>query len=214
MKKNKTEMLKNEILKYSKQNIENIVTLAPRMGDNRDDSDDFFCKYGYSWDYVFVLPVPGTVKKESNLLTGKTNIETISLYNIDEIDKDKEKVKVKNIEIYRDRRDYDGEKEKEGEKSEMIHDISPMKNIEIHLSKDRNGLFLFENPMKGHLSGQRDGFGVIDVSARTVLYCTVLYCTVLYCTVLYCTVLYCTVLYCIMTRFLITSRLCVVSRTS
>ena len=172
MKKNKTEMLKNEILKYSRQNIKNKVTLAPRNGDNRDDSDDFFCKYGYSWDYVFVLPVPGTVKKENNLLTGKTNIETISLYNIDKIDK----VKEKNIEKYRDRGNYDAEKDKENErgKSEIINDLSPVKNIQLHQTKDRNGLFLFENPMKGHSSGQRDGFGVIDVSARTALYCAIL----------------------------------------
>ena len=172
MKKNKTEMLKNEILKYSRQNIKNKVTLAPRNGDNRDDSDDFFCKYGYSWDYVFVLPVPGTVKKENNLLTGKTNIETISLYNIDKMDK----VKEKNIEKYRDRGNYDAEKDKENErgKSEIINDLSPVKNIQLHQTKDRNGLFLFENPMKGHSSGQRDGFGVIDVSARTALYCAIL----------------------------------------
>ena len=155
-KKTKSELLKKEILKYSKQNSENKVTLAPRTGDDKDDSDEFFCKYGYSWDYVFVLPVPGTVKKGNNVLTGKTNIETISLYNIDKIEKEK------NTEKYTDR-DYNGGN------SEIIHDVSPIKGIQLHETKDRNGLFLFENPMKEKVSGQRDGFGVIDVRTSIVL---------------------------------------------
>ena len=160
-KRKKTEMLKNEILKYSTQNK---VTLAPRTGNNKDDSDDFFCNYGYSWDYVFVLPVPGTVKKENTYLMGNTNMETISLYNIE---KNSEKIKnsAKN-------RDSDGGKDKkERGKNEVIHDLSPSKSTQLRETKDRNGLFLFENPMKAHLSGQRDGhaeeFGVIDVCTST-----------------------------------------------
>jgi hypothetical protein len=167
-KRKKTEMLKNEILKYSKQNT---VTLAPRTGNCKDDSDDFFCKYGYSWDYVFVLPVPGTVKKENTYLMGNTNIETISLYNIE---KNSEKPKInEKLKNSANNRDNDGGKEKERGKDEVIHDVSPSKSTQLHETKDRNGLFLFENPMKGHLSAQRDGlteeFGVIDVRANSAV---------------------------------------------
>ena len=161
-KRKKTEILKNEILKYSTQNK---VTLAPRAGNSKDDSDDFFCKYGYSWDYVFVLPVPGTVKKENNYLMGNTNIETISLYNIE-----------KNSEKVKNNDDDDGkekEKGKERGKDVVIHDLTPSKSTQLRETKDRNGLFVFENPMKAHLSSHRDGhaeeFGVIDVRTCNIV---------------------------------------------
>jgi hypothetical protein len=161
-KTKKTEMLKNEILKCSTQNK---ASLAPRTGNNEDDSDEFFCKYGYSWDYVFVLPVPGTVKKGNTYLMGNTNIETIPLYNIE---KNSEKIK-KSAQ----NRDNDGGKDKERGKNEVIHDLTPSKSTPLRETKDRNGLFLFENPMKAHLTSQRDGlaeeFGVIDVRANSAV---------------------------------------------
>ena len=177
-KRKKTEILNNEILKYSNQNK---VTLAPRTGSIKDDSDVFFCKYGYSWDYVFVLPVPGTTKKGNSYLMGNANIETISLYNIE-----KNSEEIKNRDKGRDSnggKEKEKEKEKERGKDDTVHDLSHSKSTQLRETKDRNGLFLFENPMKAHLNGHRDGlaveFGVIDVSARSVDLRWIFYCDVL-----------------------------------
>jgi hypothetical protein len=55
--------------------------LSLRPGGEHDDTDEFFNRFGYTWDYVLILPVPESMQRENSLRRTNMKPGALSLYN-------------------------------------------------------------------------------------------------------------------------------------
>lgn len=56
------------------------LSLRPEV--EHDDTDEFFNRFGYTWDYVLILPVPESMQRENSLRRENMKKGAISLYNV------------------------------------------------------------------------------------------------------------------------------------
>ena len=125
--------------------------LEPRRGGvflDTSVSDDFLNRYGYSWDYALVLPVP-VIEQRNNSIKRAKSKSLFSLYNVDS-PKEKES---------KSGRESGKEKSKEGQ----AYRVLSSKNDQ---DKEECAVTFVENPMKSPLKGNEpQRLSAIDVSA-------------------------------------------------
>lgn len=121
-------------------------------------SDDFLNRYGYSWDYALVLPVPAVEQRKNSINRAKSK-SLFSLYNIDTPN---EKQKESRSGRVSGKEKEKGKKGKEGQAYRVLSSKADQDK-----DNDECAVTMMENPMKSARKGsslEPQRLSAIDVS--------------------------------------------------